>query len=111
MPDFKKQSRGKNIAENVNIGKQKYILRLFITGVMLNSINAIRNINKICELYLKENYELEIIDIYHHPEIAKIEQIIIIPVLIVKYPKPERRLVGDLSNSEKVLEILNINLP
>ncbi len=100
-----------NTAENKNSVRPKYKLRLFVTGIMHNSINAIKNINLICELYLKENFDLEIIDIYNHPDIAKREQIIAIPVLIIKLPLPERRIVGDLSDIGKVLDILNINPP
>ena len=88
--------------------KRKYILRLFVSGILQNSVRAIKNINQICEEHLNGNYELEIIDIYHHPELAISEQIIVIPVMIIKYPLPERRLIGDLSNVEKVLEVLNI---
>ena len=90
-------------------GKPGYVLRLFVSGVLQNSVHAIKNLNEICEKYLKDNYELEIIDIYQQPERAVTEQIIVIPVLIIKYPLPERRLIGDLSNVEKVLKILNRN--
>ena len=89
-------------------GRPKYILRLFVSGILQNSVRAIKNINQICEQHLKGNYELEIIDIYQQPDLAISEQIIVIPVMIIKYPLPERRLIGDLSNVEKVLEILNI---
>ena len=88
-------------------GRSKYILRLFVSGILQNSIRAIKNINLICEEHLKGNYDLEIIDIYQQPELAISEQIIVIPVMIIKSPLPERRLIGDLSNAEKVLEILN----
>lgn len=90
-------------------GKPEYVLRLFVSGVLQNSLRAIKNLNEICEKHFKDNYELEIIDIYQRPELAVSEQIIVIPVLVIKYPLPERRLIGDLSNVEKVLEILNRN--
>jgi circadian clock protein KaiB len=89
--------------------KPEYVLRLFVSGVLQNSLRAIKNLNEICEKHLKDNYELEIVDIYQQPELAVMEQIIVIPVLIIKYPLPERRLIGDLSNVETVLEILNRN--
>ena len=85
----------------------KYILRLFVSGVLHNSVRAIRNMNQICETHLKGDYKLDIIDIYQQPELAISEQIIVIPVMIIKHPLPERRIVGDMSNTEKVLEILN----
>ncbi len=90
-------------------GRSKYILRLFVTGLLPNSVRAIKNIKAICEQYLKGNYDLEIVDIYQQPELAVTEQIIVIPVLIIKSPLPEKRLIGDLSNYDKVYEILNIN--
>ena len=85
----------------------KYILKLFVSGILQNSVRAIKNIKQICEEHFKNNYELEIIDIYQQPELAVIEQIIVIPVMIIKYPLPERRLIGDLSDVQKVLETLN----
>ena len=85
-----------------------YILRLFITGILPNSARAIVNINAICELYLKDRYELEIIDIYQQPSLALAEKIIAIPVLIKKFPLPEARLIGDLSDIGMVLNGLHL---
>ena len=107
MPEVTNLSRKKNGAELRKPGRPKYILRLFISGILQNSVRAIKNLNQICEEHLKDDYELEIIDIYQQPELAIREQIIVIPVMIIKYPLPERRLIGDLSDVEKVLEILN----
>ena len=90
-------------------GGPKYILRLFVSGILINSTRAIRNINHICELYLKGDFKLEIIDIYQQPEMAIDEQIIVVPVMIIKHPFPERRIIGDLSDIGKVLEVLNLN--
>jgi circadian clock protein KaiB len=87
---------------------EKYILRLFITGILPNSARAIENINAICELYLKNRYELEIIDIYQQPSFALSEKIIAIPVLIKKFPLPEARLIGDLSDIGVVLHGLHL---
>ena len=89
-------------------GDEKYILRLFVTGATPNSVRAITNLKKICEIYLKGRYELEIIDIFQQPLLAKDEQVIAVPLLIKKTPLPERRLVGDMSNKEKVLKGLGI---
>jgi circadian clock protein KaiB len=86
----------------------KYILRLFVSGILINSTRAIRNIKQICELYLKDDFMLEIIDIYQQPELAVDEQIIVVPVMLIKHPLPERRIIGDLSNVERVLEVLNL---
>lgn len=87
---------------------EKYILRLFVTGILPNSVRAIVNSKAICEEYLQGRYELEIIDIYQLPSLALTEDIIAVPVLIKKFPLPEARVIGDLSDVEKVLRGLNI---
>lgn len=92
-------------------GKQAvghYVLQLFVTGLSPNSIRAIVNLRKICKEYLKDEYELEIIDITLKPQLAVKEQILVIPVLIKKFPLPEMRMIGDLSNKGKVLEGLGL---
>jgi circadian clock protein KaiB len=86
-----------------------YKLRLFVTGASPNSTRAILNIKDICEKFLKDNYVLEIIDIHQQPLIAQDEQIIALPLLIKKAPGAERRLIGDMSNREKVLKGLGIS--
>ena len=83
--------------------QQSYTLRLFVTGASPNSSRAISNLKQICETYLKGNYELEIIDVYQQPMIAEREQIIALPMLLKVSPSPVRRLMGDLSDTEKVL--------
>lgn len=85
-----------------------YHLSLFITGASPNSVRAINNLRSICEEYLPGNYQLDIIDVYQIPEIAQKEQIIALPTLIAKGPMPQRRLVGDMSDKEKVLRGLGI---
>lgn len=87
----------------------KYQLRLFITGASPNSTRAILNLKNICDIYLKDRYELEIIDIHQQPLMAQSEQIIAVPMLIKKAPGTERRLIGDMSNHEKVLKGLGIS--
>jgi len=88
--------------------KQVYILRLFITGASPNSSRAIANLKEICEKHLKGNYELEIIDVYQQPLIAQSEQVIALPMLIKMSPSPVRRLIGDMSDTEKVLRGLGL---
>jgi len=85
-----------------------YVLRLFVTGILPNSARAVINIKAICEKYLKGRYQLEIIDIYQQPDLALKEEIIAVPLLIKKSPLPEQRLIGDLSNLEKVLKGMGI---
>ena len=105
----------KKITKNTKIrveakdaGGEKYILRLFVAGILPNSVRAIENINSICEQYLRGSYELEIIDIYQQPDLALSEEIIAIPVLIKKFPLPEVKLIGDMSDIEGVLKGLNL---
>ena len=100
------RTKGKIIAEG---GEEKYRLQLFVTGILPNSARAIENVNAICEKYLEGRYELEIIDIYQQPALALIEDIVAIPLLIKKFPLPEERLIGDLSNVEKVLKGLHLS--
>ncbi len=88
--------------------KDVYVLSLYVTGASPNSSRAIANLKEICETYLKDNYELDIIDVYQQPTIAESEQIIALPLLIKRSPSPERRLIGDMSDTEKVLRGLGI---
>jgi circadian clock protein KaiB len=85
-----------------------YILRLFIIGASPNSIRAVENLNILCEKYLKGNYELKIVDIHQQPELAQGEDIIALPLLIKKAPGTERRMIGDMSNTNKVLKGLGL---
>ena len=84
-------------------GKVTYCLRLYVTGATPKSQRAIENIRMICEEHLKGRYELEVIDIYQQPSLVKGDQIIATPTLIKRLPAPLRKLVGDLSNKERVL--------
>jgi circadian clock protein KaiB len=105
--------RAKSSTEEFNLtmsesGNEKYILRLYITGTTSRSVLAITNLKKICEEYLEGRYELEVIDLYKMPSLAKDEQIIAAPTLIKKLPLPFRRIIGDMSDKEKVLMGLDI---
>jgi circadian clock protein KaiB len=87
---------------------EHYVLRLYVTGSTPRSTAAISNIRRLCEHYLKGHYDLEVIDIYQQPVLARGEQIIAAPTLIKKLPFPLRKMVGDLSNEERVLMGLDI---
>ncbi len=89
---------------------EKFILRLYVTGSTPQSIRAIGNIQKICEENLPGNYNLEVINLYENPEMAKTEQIIAAPTLVKQLPLPLRRIIGDLSDSEKVLVGLGLRV-
>ena len=109
----KKTKKIKNATEEfdqttADVGHDKYMLRLFITGTTARSVLAISNLKKICEEYLEGQYELEVIDLYKNPLLATEEQIIAAPTLIKKLPLPFRRIIGDMSNEEKVLMGLDL---
>ncbi len=81
----------------------KYVLRLYVSGSTLKSSRAVENIKRVCEKHLKNRYDLEVIDIYQQAKLARDEQIVAVPMLIKRLPLPLRRLIGDMSNQEKVL--------
>lgn len=89
-------------------GDEAYVFRLYITGASPNSSRAITNLKSIFKKHLAQKYELEIIDVYQQPAIAKTENIIALPLLIKKHPLPERRLIGDMSDMQKVLESIGM---
>ncbi len=81
----------------------RYVLRLYVTGLTSRSLSAIEATKRTCEEFLKGRYELEVIDLTLHPALAEGEQIIAAPTLVKRLPLPLRRLVGDLTNQERVL--------
>ncbi|MGZ3757003.1 MAG: circadian clock KaiB family protein [Mucilaginibacter sp.] len=97
------------VADTGSDQENNYRLRLFVAGASPNSTRAIANLKMICESYLKDNYSLEIIDIYQQPLIAQSEQIVALPLLIKKAPGAERRLIGDMSDKQRVLRGLEIS--
>lgn len=94
------------LAPNAQNGK--YVLRLFIAGTTPRSSRAVANIKEICERDLEDRYDLEVIDIYQQPALAKGEQVIAAPLLIKKLPLPLRKFIGDLSDTERVLVGLDL---
>jgi circadian clock protein KaiB len=99
---------GRSVWPSVESEQVHYVLRLFVTGMTPRSTDAIARIKAICEEHLNGQYELEVVDIYQQPDVAKGEQIVATPTLIKKLPAPLRRLVGDLSDKQRVLLGLNI---
>jgi circadian clock protein KaiB len=81
----------------------QYVLKLYVAGTTPFSLHAVANVKHLCEEHLKGSYELEVIDLYQQPILAKGEQIIATPTLIKKLPLPLRRVIGDMSNTERVL--------
>jgi circadian clock protein KaiB len=88
--------------------RAKYIFRLYVTGSSVRSLRAVHNLKKLCEEYLSDDYDLEVIDIYENPAAARDEQIVAAPTLVKKLPQPIRKFVGDLSNTQKILIGLDI---
>ena len=86
----------------------KYELRLYIAGNTAKSLAALSNLKKYCEEHLKDEYKIEVIDLLKNPQLAAGDQILAIPTLVRKVPVPIRKIIGDLSNEEKVLVGLNI---
>lgn len=83
-------------------------LRLYVAGQTPKSLTALANLKKICEEYLKGKYRLEIIDLLQHPQLAQGDQILAIPTLVRKLPPPLKKIIGDLSNTERVIVGLDI---
>src|SRR5687767_6339676 len=86
----------------------RYTLRLYVAGINPRSETAIKSVTQICEEYLKDRYQLEIIDLYQQSTLAKGEQIIAVPTLIKKLPLPLRRFIGDMANKDRILVGLDV---
>jgi len=91
-----------------SLSQDRYVLRLYVTGSTQKSSRAIANIRSLCEEHLQGRYDLEVIDIYQQPVLARGEQIIAAPTLIKKLPAPLRKVVGDLSDADRVLMGLDL---
>jgi circadian clock protein KaiB len=90
------------------VTEELYELRLYIAGNTPRSTVALANLKKYCEQHLKNKYTIEVIDLLVHPQLAEGDQILAVPTLVKKVPEPIRKIIGDLSNEEKVLVGLNI---
>lgn len=88
--------------------KKKYVLKLYVTGATRRSQKAITNLNSICEEYLQGHYDLQVVDIYQSPVLAKDADILAAPTLVKQLPLPVRRLIGDLSERGRVLVLLDV---
>jgi circadian clock protein KaiB len=90
------------------VEQEYYELRLYVAGKTAKSVTALNNLKKYCEEHLKGKYTLEVIDLLENPQLAEGDQILAIPTLVKKVPEPVRKIIGDLSNEEKVLVGLDI---
>jgi circadian clock protein KaiB len=82
---------------------ERYVLKLFVTGSTARSLRAITNIKRICERHLAGRYNLEVIDVYQRPRLARAEQIVAAPTLVKVLPLPLRKLIGDLADTDRTL--------
>ena len=89
--------------------KGKFVLRLYTAGMTPHSIRAIENLKALCETYLQGRYELAIIDLYQQPEQARSGEVIAAPTVVKSAPPPLRRLIGDLSDTNRVLLALGVD--
>lgn len=80
-----------------------YVLRLYVAGQTPTSMTAFDNLKKICEEYLEGRYQIQVVDLLKNPQLASGDQILAIPTLVRRLPKPIRKIIGDLSNTERVL--------
>jgi circadian clock protein KaiB len=95
---MKKQTKKGNHSDG-----ERWILHLYVAGQTPKSLEALKNLKAICESQLKDRYEIQIIDLVRHPELARKNQIFAIPTLVRQLPTPIRKIIGDLSNTERVL--------
>lgn len=86
-----------------------YDLRLYVAGQAPKSLNAFANLKRICEQYLPHQHQIEVIDLVLHPQLAASDQILALPTLVRRLPPPVRRIIGDLSNTERVLAGLDLH--
>jgi circadian clock protein KaiB len=107
-----RQSRGSTVVKFesrlAGQSKENFVLRLYIAGTTPRSSRAVANIKDICERNLNGRYDLQVIDIYQKPALAKGEQIIAAPTLVKMLPEPLRRFIGDLSDTERILVGLDL---
>ena len=89
-------------------GQADYILKLYVFGMNRRARSALNSLNKLCESELKGHYDIEVIDVRENPEVAKEEMLVALPTLIRELPEPVRKIVGDLSDREKLLAGLEI---
>jgi circadian clock protein KaiB len=102
------KTKPKNSQPASQDANENYVLRLYVSGATPRSVAAIENIKEICESHLQGRYDLQVIDIYQQPEMARSAEIIAAPTLIKQLPLPLRKILGDLSETERVLVGLDL---
>ena len=102
------QSLTKKKKRKTDLQPETLELRLYVAGKTVRAIKAFTNLKKICEEHVKDKYRIEIIDLLENPQLAKGDQILAVPTLVRKLPQPVRKIIGDLSNTERVLVGLDL---
>jgi circadian clock protein KaiB len=103
---MKNQKRVRAVDEE----REYYNLRLYVAGQTPKSLQAFSNLKRICEEHLEGRYNIEVIDLLEHPQLAKGDQILAIPTLVRKLPEPIRKIIGDLSDTERLLVGLDLRV-
>ena len=91
--------------------KNEFQLRLYVAGQTARSVAALENLRRLCETHLQGRYKIEVIDLLVNPKLAAGDQILAVPTLVRKFPEPIRKIIGDLSNEERVLVGLDVQPP
>ena len=99
---------GRKAAPNAGTPEERWILRLYVAGQTPKCITAFDNLKKLCEEHLAGRYSIEVVDLLKSPQLAKGDQIFAIPTLVRELPEPVRKIIGDLSNTERVLVGLDL---
>lgn len=108
-PLSKRAAHGKAGANGFSDGDiSKWMLRLYVAGNTPNSVTAFANLKEICEVHLGGKYQIEVVDLLRQPQLAAGDQIIAVPTLVRKLPRPVKKIIGDLSNTERVLVGLDL---
>jgi circadian clock protein KaiB len=89
---------------------EKFVLRLYIAGQTPKCMRAFANLKRICEQYLADRYHIEMIDLLKNPALARNDQILAVPTLVRRVPVPVRKIIGDLSNTQRVLAGLDVSI-
>jgi circadian clock protein KaiB len=97
-----------NLAKNAKLKQDAWVLRLYVAGQTPKSVTAFANLKKICADYLEDKFRIELIDLLENPQLARGDQIVAIPTLVRNLPVPMRKIIGDLSNTERVLVGLDL---
>jgi len=108
MKKSRQKSNNGRASQAASEDRNRWNLRLYVAGQTPRSVTAFKNLKEICEEYLKGQYHIEVIDLMENPTLARGDQILAVPTLVRKLPQPIRKIIGDLSNTERVLVGLDI---